>query len=55
VDDVHGTGTPGDRAQRVVTMLDRWHAHDVADEPEWDATVIRPLKLRSLAAEEALD
>jgi hypothetical protein len=36
-----------DRAQRLLAMLDRWEAEDVADEPDWDVATVEPLKLRS--------
>jgi hypothetical protein len=36
-----------DRAKRVATMLDRWSAEDVTDEPDWEVSDVGPLALRS--------
>jgi hypothetical protein len=39
-----------DCARRIVAMLNRWEAEDIADEPDWDVAVIEPLKLRSTSS-----
>jgi hypothetical protein len=36
-----------DRTQRLAAMLDRWDAEDAGDEPDWDASDLEPLVMRS--------
>jgi hypothetical protein len=38
-----------DRAQRVASMLDRWDAEPVDDEPEWDVEDLERVALRQPA------
>jgi len=35
-----------DRAQRVASMLDRWEAEPVDDEPAWDVEELERIALR---------
>ncbi|WP_394833127.1 hypothetical protein LVJ94_42165 [Pendulispora rubella] len=39
-----------DRTKRIASMLDRWEAEDVSDEPDWDVDEVGRIQLRPTKA-----